>query len=172
MVLLLLLKAAAPLPGQMKVRNARAALLSDYELLLNMQELERKRVQAAAKNAKLNDTTSDLVAGEETYTDENMENEKELACITIPSNLRNIQYPLLETLSNVQRPCAHQNEKHIASFLDAITAWERGRDVAGLIQRRSMEPISKERKLTKGEKLMLVNHAPADQAALYPVSLK
>lgn len=159
----------------MRVRNARAALLSDYEVLQNMQDLEKKRIAEATAVTRMNSADDKLTEGDVTYADQynGMDRQDDMITdATVPRNLRSIQYALLETLNNVQRPSAHQSEVHLNAFLDAILAWERGREVVEIAQRRSTKPIDKEKRLTKGEKLMLVNHAPASQVALFAVSKK
>lgn len=157
----------------MKVRKARAALLSDFEVLQYMQDLDvkRKAGHAAAAAAAPTITSSETVVMEDQHGRIDQEDDTSLDSAVLPGNLRLIQHSLLETLTLVQRPCAHQSEAQINSFLDAISAWERGREVAVLPERRSSAPILKEKRLTKGEKLMLVNYAPTSHVALYAVSL-
>lgn len=149
----------------------------------------------------------------------------EKALSSLPSNLRTIQYSVLEHLSSVQRPCAHQQPRHVSSFLSALRRWERGYDVegvtlsdppeavlggepssgaeqseglfrgqedleesyegdrtmgevtmggeqgdAGTSNSQPVPRVAKESRLTKGERLMLVNHAPMTLIELHCVS--
>lgn len=169
----------------MRVRNKRAALLSDYEVLSMMREVDQtlklatQKAAAAAAVAE-KDATTEIVNGTATQqkaTDSEdhyaaLDRQEELVWkAIIPSNLRQLQYNLYETLINTQRPCSHQNDAMIPAFLDAIAAWERGRSVVGMEARLSYSPIEKERRLTKGERLMLINHAPRTMIELYTVSV-
>lgn len=121
---------------------------------------------------------------------------------TLPPNLRTIQYSVLETLSDLHRPCAHVSRSHIPRFMDALQAWERGRPVPALDgtggeapqdgprqsaangngqgheegqgraatqQLHDRRPIERDRRLTKGERLMLINQAPKSLLELYMV---
>jgi hypothetical protein len=177
----------------MRVRNSRAALLSDYEVLTVMREMN-ENMQGAATMSSLNPpataTNTDpivngsgsaLVNGGEQNSNSNnvnktydsLDQEEDRLYKSIPSNLRSIQYKVLETLSSVQRPCAHQDAKKMSIFMDAIAAWERGRPIEGMAKERySQAPIAKEVRLTKGEKLMLINHAPKELVVLYAVSVE
>jgi len=168
----------------MRVKNSRAALLSDYEVLSVMREMSRKLQESAAKSAAPTtaapidqtsgatvDINNNAINGVGGGDHASLDRQEERVSKSIPSNLRSIQYQVLETLTNVQRPCAHQDSKKIPDFMDAIAAWERGRTVVGLTQERnSNAPIEKERRLTKGEKLMLINHAPREVVVLHAVS--
>jgi hypothetical protein len=151
----------------MKVRNSRAALLTDYEVLSLVRELEVKLKEGAARAAAA-EADGFVISSSNEFTSEDRHDQTALKII--PHNLRQIQYPLLEALGNTQRPCHHQNEASIPAFLEAISAWERGRNIPGLEDRKSYNVIEKDRKLTKGERLMLINHAPTTLLDLYTVS--
>lgn len=150
----------------MKVKNARAAELSDFEVLSVLRDLETKQREAVA-SASLADAVAHAAAHGGGGTELSLE---EKAMRSLPPNLRTIQYEVLETLGNVQRPCAHQTGQQIPRFLDALTAWEKARPVegvAGLSDEGLLAPIEKEKRLTKGERLLLVNHAPTSEIELY-----
>lgn len=140
----------------MKVKSARTALLSDFEVLSLMREMDKKQQHQEKTDAEQN---------------------PERAMQFLPPNLRTIQYSVLETLSNVQRPCAHQTKASIPKFMDSLLAWERGFAVEGLdddvadVKKPVRTPIEKERRLTKGERLMLVNLVPTTEVELYTVSI-
>lgn len=61
--------------------------------------------------------------------------------------------------------------------MDSLLAWERGFAVEGLdddvadVKKPVRTPIEKERRLTKGERLMLVNLVPTTEVELYTVSI-
>ncbi|PWN91735.1 hypothetical protein FA10DRAFT_300321 [Acaromyces ingoldii] len=200
----------------MKVIDRRAALLSDFEVLSLMREMDQHHRSTAQRPSLV--AYDDLQAPKEADDGpptslESVADEKALS--SLPSNLRTIQYSVLEHLSSVQRPCAHQQPRHISSFLSALRRWERGYDVegvtlsvppeavlggepssgaeqpeglfrgqedleesyegdrtmgevtmgggqaeAGTSNSQPVPRVAKESRLTKGERLMLVNHAP------------
>ncbi|UZJ56132.1 hypothetical protein CBS101457_005452 [Exobasidium rhododendri] len=142
---------------------------------------ELQIVSSVVSNSASTGTTDQIAGGNAitngverigSYTNEYdaLDQDEDRAYKSLPSNLRSIQYKVLETLSSVQRPCAHQDPKKISLFLDAISAWERGKPVIGMTSERSSDaPIAKEMRLTKGEKLMLINQAPRELAVLHAI---
>ena len=189
----------------MKVKNARAAELSDFEVLQVLREMGKKQqmevlksdelaARAAAAANKAEDSVGSTKLNAEIAKDsENMGSTKiaatsnpinpstlsieERTMQSLPSNLRTIQYEVLECLQNVQRPCAHQSADQIPRFMDALYAWERGKPVEGVPGLNEggedggmITFIEREKRLTKGERLMLINHAPTTEIELYPVS--
>jgi RNA polymerase Rpb4 len=193
----------------MKVKNARAAELSDFEVLQVLREMGKRQQMAVLKNDELAAAAAAIASSnkaEESVgsTKLNAEIAKDSESIgstkvttinsikpggteslsieertmqSLPSNLRTIQYEVLECLRNVQRPCAHQSADQIPRFMDALYAWERGKPVEGIVGLNEggeeggiITFIEREKRLTKGERLMLINHAPTTEIELYPVS--
>lgn len=194
----------------MKVKNARAAELSDFEVLQVLREMGKKQQMAVLKSDELAAAAAMAAAtnkaeesvgptklnAEMAKDSENIGSTTNITTInsikpntgteslsieertmqSLPSNLRTIQYEVLECLRNVQRPCAHQSSDQIPQFMDALYAWERGKPVEGIpgLNEGGEEGgiitiIEREKRLTKGERLMLINHAPTTEIELYPV---
>lgn len=120
----------------MKVIDRRAALLSDHEVLSLMREMDQHHRSAAhriADDAQPETAReADEVYGLSNRHDEAEAAAEEKALSSLPPNLRTIQYSVLEQLSSVQRPCAHQEPHHVTSFLAALRKWERGYEIEGL----------------------------------------
>ncbi|PWN18781.1 hypothetical protein BCV69DRAFT_233772, partial [Microstroma glucosiphilum] len=129
----------------MKVLNARTALLSDYEVLSLLQEMEADQQQGNERSSRIAEGDAD-------------DAEKRLMekMAKVPQNLRTIQYEILSTLSQPYRPAAHQQADHIRSFHVALKA-------AGFIG----DEILPDRALTKAERLQLVNNAPRSLVELH-----
>lgn len=196
-------------PQKMKVKNARIAELSDFEVLQVLREMGKRQQMAILKGDALAAASASSKAeesvdltklnGESMKISENPQSTKmapsnsvitpaetnidslsieERTMQSLPSNLRTIQYEVLECLQNVQRPCAHQSSEQIPRFMDALYAWERGKPVDGVPGLNEggdnggmITFIEREKRLTKGERLMLINHAPSTEIELYPVSI-
>lgn len=154
----------------MKVKSARAAELSDYEVLKALREMDKRQQAAVAQASEKARAVSAAGIGAGDVGGLSIE---EQTLQSLPANLRTIQYEVLETLRNVMRPCAHQTSEQITRFMDALAAWERARPVEGvpgLKEDSGLDaPIERERRLTKGERLMLINHAPTSEIELYPL---
>lgn len=196
----------------MKVKNARAAELSDFEVLQVLREMGKRQQMAVLKNDELAAAAAAAAIASSNKAEESVGSTKlnaeiakdsesirstkittinsitkpggteslsieERTMQSLPSNLRTIQYEVLECLRNVQRPCAHQSADQIPRFMDALYAWERGKPVEGVVGLNEggeeggiITFIEREKRLTKGERLMLINHAPTTEIELYPVS--
>ncbi|PWN31891.1 uncharacterized protein FA14DRAFT_149963 [Meira miltonrushii] len=159
----------------MKVKNARAAELSDFEVLQVLREMgKRQQMAVLKKNIESTKVTTMNSIKPNTGTESLSIEERTMQ--SLPSNLRTIQYEVLECLRNVQRPCAHQSSDQIPRFMDALYAWERGKPVEGVPGLNEggedggiITIIEREKRLTKGERLMLINHAPTTEIELYPL---
>ena len=83
----------------MRVLKARAALLSDYEVLQLIRENEAEQRNDARNRKEQLDTDMD-----------------------VPSNLRTMQFEMISALSQPYRPCAFQRAEQIRAFLDDLNA--------------------------------------------------
>jgi hypothetical protein len=154
----------------MRVLQPRAALLSDYEVLALLKDLEttqRRQARqpapavfgtpaaavleaaAAAAAGAANGAAPSAAHAEDA--------DAEAGMALLPPNLRTVQYELLAYLSNAARPAAHQSAEQIAAFKAALARWERDEHLG-------------DARLTRGERLMCVNLAPATLVELHCVS--
>lgn len=86
----------------MKILNPRSALLSDFEVLLILKEMEDEQ-----QNAK--SSTSDL-------SQANLEQ----GLAKVPENLRTVQYATMSTLCQPSRACLYQSADHLQNFHAAL----------------------------------------------------
>ncbi|WFD19392.1 hypothetical protein MCAP1_001622 [Malassezia caprae] len=126
----------------MRVIKARAALLSDFEVLQLLKECEADQ-REDARNRK--------ESGADPAEDDN----------DVPPNLRTIQFETIASLSQGFRPCSVQNAQHITSFKQLIH--DRGYVVP------DTNILEGAVGLTKAERLQLVNHAPASVVELHTI---
>lgn len=126
----------------MRVIKARAALLSDYEVLQLLKDSEAEQKEDARIRKE---------SGADLAEDDN----------EVPTNLRTIQFETITSLSQGFRPCSIQNAQHIHSFKQML--YDRGYVVpdANILEGAVG--------LTKAERLQLVNHAPASVVELHTV---
>lgn len=126
----------------MRVIKARAALLSDYEVLQLLKDSEsQQRLEARRRKERGADSAED-------DTD-------------VPPNLRTIQFETITALSQAFRPCATQTAEHIHAFKRMLQ--ERGYVAP------DADILEGTVGLTKAERLQLVNHAPASVVELHTV---
>jgi len=126
----------------MRVIKARAALLSDFEVLQLLKDCEaEQREDARHRKESSADSAED-------------DNE-------VPPNLRTIQFETITSLSQGFRPCSVQNAKHIASFKKMLQ--DRGYVIP------DTNILEGAVGLTKAERLQLVNHAPGSVVELHTV---
>ncbi|WFC97690.1 hypothetical protein MYAM1_000409 [Malassezia yamatoensis] len=129
----------------MRIIKARAALLSDYEVLQLLQDTQAQQRSATRTG----------------------DDEQDAWMKAVPPNVRTIQFEvsssaLIETiasLSQVHRPCATQNAEKIQSFLTALTEKGYAPPDTNVLQGFPG--------LTKAERLQLVNHAPTSVVELH-----
>lgn len=160
----------------MRVINSRASLLSDYEVLSLLRDIEAQQRDLATQpapavygtpassllpngllNPLISRSTLSTSAGPTPAQAIAEAEDPDAHLALIPANLRTIQYEALAYLSNTTRACAHMHEHHIPEFLAALKEWEKEEGLA-------------EVRLTKGERLMCVNHVPQTLVELSAVS--
>ncbi|CAO1626370.1 unnamed protein product [Sympodiomycopsis kandeliae] len=86
----------------MKVDNPRSALLSDFEVLLLLKEMEDQ--QQSSKGGASDLTQANLEEG----------------MAKVPDNLRTVQYATMSTLCQPSRACLYQQAEHIQTFHTAL----------------------------------------------------
>ncbi|KAN0063281.1 hypothetical protein ACQY0O_004445 [Thecaphora frezii] len=134
----------------MKVLKPRAAMLSDFEVLVALKDMEAEQV-SRSQAVKARKGSSQVQ--ESIYQDQEEWLEQ------VPENLRTIQYETIAFLSDVARPCAHQSEEGIAGLLDALKS--HGYSVTDSEARRGALGLN------KSERLQIVNHAPSSVVELH-----
>ncbi|PWZ00680.1 hypothetical protein BCV70DRAFT_199948 [Testicularia cyperi] len=138
----------------MKVLKPRAALLSDFEVLRVLKQLEQEQQDRTAKAHE--------PASEDGATRDQLQTQGEdddVWLTKIPENLRTVQYETISALSQITRPCAHQTEHGIAAFLEALQ--QRGYSVTDAESRRGALGLN------KSERLQIVNNAPQSIVELH-----
>ncbi|EPQ26570.1 uncharacterized protein PFL1_05891 [Pseudozyma flocculosa PF-1] len=134
----------------MKVLKPRAALLSDFEVLMALKDMEADQIQR-----------SQLVKAQKATTEvqESIYQDQEEWLEQVPENLRTIQYETIAFLSDVARPCAHQSEEAITGLLDALKS--KGYSISDSEARRGGLGLN------KSERLQIVNHSPSSVVELH-----
>lgn len=126
----------------MRVIKARAALLSDFEVLQLLKDSESEQRDDARSRKE---SKADLAEDDH----------------DVPPNLRTIQFETISSLSQAFRPCSVQNAQHIHSFKQMLQ--DRGYVVP------DADILEGVVGLTKAERLQLVNHAPVSVVELHTV---
>ncbi|SPO24769.1 related to RPC17 - RNA polymerase III subunit C17 [Ustilago trichophora] len=142
----------------MRILKARAALLSDFEVLKVLKEMEaeqKTRVKSAPQITETNEESD--VQGQNAHIAKGEEDDVWLS--NVPENLRTIQYETISSLSQTSRPCAHQEAENIAAFLDELKA--RGYSINDSEARRGALGLN------RSERLQIVNHAPQSVVELH-----
>ncbi|PWN46927.1 hypothetical protein IE53DRAFT_390933 [Violaceomyces palustris] len=129
----------------MKVLKPRSALLSDFEVLSTLREMESEQ-KVKIQNAKLV-YEEKLRNGQATPGTEDDE-----IWAQVPENLRTVQYEAIKFLSNPSRPSSHQTPQGIVSFQEELRS--RGYSATESETRKGSTALS------KAERLQIVNHAP------------
>ncbi|TKY86743.1 hypothetical protein EX895_004383 [Sporisorium graminicola] len=142
----------------MRILKARSALLSDFEVLKVLKEMEaeqKARVQTAPKISEINDDSDDALRNTSSFKPDDDDG----WLSNVPENLRTIQYETISSLSQATRPCAHQEGEHIAAFLDQLKV--RGYSINDSEARRGALGLN------RSERLQIVNHAPQSVVELH-----
>ncbi|KAJ1028707.1 hypothetical protein NDA16_001873 [Ustilago loliicola] len=140
----------------MRILKARSALLSDFEVLKVLKEME------AEQKGRLNSTSHISEINEDTDAQDQPTakgDEDDLWLSKVPENLRTIQYETISSLSQTTRPCAHQEADNIAAFLDELKS--RGYSVNDSEAKRGALGLN------RSERLQIVNHAPQSVVELH-----
>ncbi|WFD41775.1 hypothetical protein MPSI1_000411 [Malassezia psittaci] len=129
----------------MRIIKARAALLSDYEVLQLLQDTQAQQRSATRSG----------------------DDEQDAWMKAVPPNVRTIQFEVscsvliktIASLSQVHRPCAMQDAEKIQNFLTALNEKGYAPSDTKILQGHPG--------LTKAERLQLVNHAPTSVVELH-----
>ncbi|SNX83309.1 related to RPC17 - RNA polymerase III subunit C17 [Melanopsichium pennsylvanicum] len=142
----------------MRILKARAALLSDFEVLKVLKEMEfdqKNRVKLASQITQIDDDSD--VQDQNALTAKGEEDDVWLS--NIPENLRTVQYETISSLSQTSRPCAHQEADNIVAFLDELRV--RGYSITDSEAKRGALGLN------RSERLQIVNHAPQSVVELH-----
>ncbi|EST07561.1 RNA polymerase II, Rpb4 [Kalmanozyma brasiliensis GHG001] len=142
----------------MRILKARSALLSDFEVLKVLKEMEseqKTRGSVAPQITQIDEDDEDALRNATASQGE----EDDVWLSKVPENLRTIQYETISALSEPTKPCAHQEADNIAAFLDELKA--RGYSINDSEARRGALGLN------RSERLQIVNHAPQSIVELH-----
>ncbi|KDN40692.1 hypothetical protein K437DRAFT_258557 [Tilletiaria anomala UBC 951] len=141
----------------MRVVSKCSALLSDFEVLSLLKEMEQEQLSSRKAGNQMAHTIDKKKerAGKASLS---LKEEEDLMR-SMPENIRTIQYELINTLSERHRGCAQQTPEIISNFLDELKAAGFTAPPGPRGRRRGM--------LTKAEQLQILNHSPQTPVELY-----
>ncbi len=140
----------------MRILKARSALLSDFEVLHVLKEMESEQRARVKPSTQTQEGEHKIKAeGDQPANGE----EDDVWLSNVPENLRTIQYETISSLSQTSRPCAHQQAEAIAAFLDELKT--RGYSINDSEAKRGALGLN------RSERLQIVNHAPQSVVELH-----
>lgn len=142
----------------MRILKARSALLSDFEVLKVLKEMEAEQKDRLRSTTQIEEVTEKPDAQEANVSPNKLE-EDDVWLSKVPENLRTIQYETISSLSQTTCPCAHQESESISAFLDELKA--RGYSMNDSEARRGGMGLN------RSERLQIVNHAPQSVVELH-----
>ncbi|SOV04350.1 related to RPC17 - RNA polymerase III subunit C17 [Ustilago sp. UG-2017a] len=140
----------------MRILKARSALLSDFEVLKVLKEMEAEQRDGLNHTSHISEINNDKDAHGQPIA---KGDEDDLWLSKVPENLRTIQFETISSLSQTTRPCAHQEADNITAFLDELKA--RGYSVTDSKAKRDSLGLN------RSERLQIVNHAPQSVVELH-----